>query len=249
MERLIGIVVVFALFLVFAAGCGEKAVNNGQKQEDDAQKARQAFVDHLEKDGTAVGTKNPKDYDIEMKPLGSSTWLVFATFKKRAPGSTVIYIADKKGVRAATLQNLVYAHASEFAVSSNENDHRKIIESIVKIHSSNTHRHSAIMISSTKDIPGYHDPDNGIHGNRHSRPLDADFRDVVRQSWKQEISTTGYLYYVVYSYNQMDGCVGRYKFQFNASERDAKGQFHLWRIYTADHIVIGTNVGDFRGRD
>ena len=248
MERLKTLIALIAFFLVFGPGCGVNAVNNGQKQDADGQKASQAFVDHLEKHGTVIGTKNPKHYDIEAKPFGSSTWLVYAKFKREAPSSTAIYIADKDGVREATLQNLVYAHAREFAVSSDEKDHRKLIESIVKIHSSNIHQHSAVMISSTKDIPGYHDPANGTLGNRSSRPLDADFRDVVRQSWRQEVSTRGDLYYIVYTYNQMGGFVSRYKFHFNATARDPNEKFHQWRIYTADHIIIGKNVGCTKGR-
>ncbi|MCI0377520.1 MAG: hypothetical protein L0215_07935, partial [Gemmataceae bacterium] len=158
------------------------------------------------------------------------------------PSYTAIFIVDKEGVRKATLPDLAYAHAAEFPVSSDEKDHRKIIESIVFIHSAQADGVPARIISSTADIPGYKSE------NRFGRALDRDLEDVIRPSWKEERPKAGYLFYVVYSYNQMGGAVGRYKFQFNATARDDDGRFHQWRLYTAEHILLGTGIGDARWR-
>lgn len=234
------------LFLMCGGGCTDgDAVKTPDYQVTDSRTARAAFVDHLSKHGTEIGTKTPSDYDIKVKPFGESTWLVDAAFKGETPTSRATYIVDQKNVHEATLRNLVYAHASKFPASSDEKKHREIIESIVEIHSSHGHGHPATLISSTKDIPGYEGVKKGIQGNRIGGPLDADLQSVVRPSWKEEWPTSGYLFYVVYTYNRLGGVVSRYKFQFNATSRDENEKFHQWRIYAVDHIILGRMVGDF----
>ena len=44
MERLNFVIALLAFFLVLVPGCSWKAVNNGQKEDPDGQKAIQAFV-------------------------------------------------------------------------------------------------------------------------------------------------------------------------------------------------------------
>lgn len=239
--------------LCCSAGCSGQS-HSGQPTKEprikvvDAQSARTAFVEYLSSHGKVFGWKSAADLaNIEVEIFGSSTWLVHATDKTQ-PSSTFTFIADGDGVREATLQNLIYAHTREFPASSDEKDHRKVIDSLIKLHSSQKHRHRAILISSTKDIPGYHDPDNGVVGRTGSWPLDPDLRNAVRPSWKEERPTMNALFYVVYTYNQMGGVVSRYKLRFDATSRDANGRLSEWRFSGADHIVLGKDIGNWTGR-
>lgn len=241
------------LLLACFGGCSAGS-NSGQPAKEpptkvvDSRTARAAFHEYLAKGGSQFGWKSAADLaKIEVEQFGTSIWLVRAT-DKTAPSSTYILIADGDGVREATLQNLVYAHVREFPGSSKETDHRKIIESVVKLHSSQKHQHPATLISSTKDIPGYNDPDKGIIGRPGSWPLDRDMQVVVRPLWKEERPTIGYLFYVVYSYNQMGGVVSRYKFQFSDMSREKNKELREWRFSGADHIVLGTVIGNWSAR-
>lgn len=239
------------VLLLFCAGCSDtKTVKASSNAVADAKTAREAFSDHLAKHGSDVGTISSAEYEIKVELFCDSIWLVSAKYKKDPEGRAVVYIVDGNGVRKATLQNLIYAHAKKFPASSDEKDHRSALGSVIRLHSSHDHRGPVNVISSTHDIPGYNIIMKGMDGNRIGGPLDVDLEKVIRPAWKQERRSGEDLFYIVYTYNQVGGVVSRYKFQFHTTpSRDSKGSFNQWRIYAADHIVLGTMVGEFQLRD
>jgi hypothetical protein len=227
------------LLLVSCAGCDDG-------DPIDAKTARAMVIDYLAEYGTEIGSKRPADYDLEAKLFTDSIWLVHAIFKKEMIGASSLFLVDRHGVRPATPQNLAVAHQQKFGASDSEDYHRKVIESIIHLHSSQGGRFPATLISNTSEIPGYDQIPTGATGARIGGPLDTDLEPVIRPLWKEEWPTSGYLFYVAYTYNPLGGTVSRYKFQFNATARDANGGFSRWKIYSAEHIVLGRMVGDYR---
>ena len=240
----------FACHFVLAACCigfaDGSAAPYGPMNATNSQSVRALVLDYLAKHGSEMGTRVPADYEIDVQQFGKSTWLVYAKRKNLAPDSTTLFIADKNGVREGSLQNLVYAHAAEFPESADEKDHRKIIESIVKLFSSRGHGRAATIISSTNEILGYgrsnHEPGRDQDDGR----LDPDLERVVRPSWKEQRPSAGSLFYVLYTYNQIGGELSRYKFHFKATSRDANNSPNRWRVYTAQQITLGTRLCDFK---
>jgi len=185
--------------------------------------ARRALGRYLAVKGSRAGSRKLSDFDVRVEPLGKSTWVIYAKYKHASPRFTHLYLADTEGVRPATLQNLEYAHRREFPRSFDKKTHERIMDSMIRLHTSAPHGRPAKIIASTRDIPGY---DN--------KPLDADLEGVIRSPWSFK-NEQGDILYVVCTYNRECGIVCRYKFGFRSGGVG---------LYRTEHVELGRRIGD-----
>lgn len=150
----------------------------------------------------------PQDYFISTAPFGKRTRFLYLTTKDSHMPSTFEFIMDNAygGIHKKDLETITWACRREFPKSDDPLLHKTVIDTFLRLHN----RHQRI-ISSTSDIPEYNksklDPDL----EKTIRPVFS-FVRRHRDSWKDT------LVYVVYTYEQDNGIVRRYRFPLKNKE-------------------------------
>jgi hypothetical protein len=160
---------------------------------------------------------DPKLVLIKTGMLGDRARIFYATIKNFFPRSELIFIMDNYTgrINEGNLSGLVWLCNMIYPPSINPEDHKKIINTVIRL----TPR-SPKIISSIRDIPEYE-----------KSKIDPDLESAVRQlySWEDKV---GRLIYVVYTYQEIGGIVSRYRFRF-----DKDGKLSEWTSVELCHDI------------
>lgn len=164
----------------------------------------------------------PQDYIFSTATFGKrNRFLYLKTFELSHPDIHE-FIMDNVygGIRKKDLKSIWSTCRREFPKSDDPLLHKTIIETFLRLH-----RKEQRIISSTADIPGYE-----------KAKLDPDLENTVRPMYSF-VSRRGYakvntLIYVIYTYQQENGIVRRYRFPFKNKE-------YLFETPTCLRIALG----------
>jgi hypothetical protein len=167
----------------------------------------------------------PEDYFLGTAQFGKRSRFLYLTYINTFHPFTHEFIMDNAygGIYKKDLRSLTWTCGREFPKSKDPLLHKIIIETFLHLHNKDQK-----IISSTADIPKYIkyklDPDveNTV------RPM---FSFVRRRGYAKEDT----LIYVVYTYEQDNGIVRRYRFPFKNKEVLST---------TPTCVVIGQHIGD-----
>jgi hypothetical protein len=150
----------------------------------------------------------PQDYIFSTATFGKRTRFLYLTTKDRFHPYTYEFIMDNTygGIYKKDLRPIMWTCRHEFPKSDAPLLHKNIIETFLRLH-----RKEQRIISSTADIPGYE-----------QAKLDPDLENTVRPMYSF-VTRRGYakvdtLIYIVYTYEQNNGIVRRYRFPFKNKE-------------------------------
>lgn len=167
----------------------------------------------------------PEDYFISTAEFGKRTRFLYLTTKNPFHPLTLEFIMHNAygGIYEKNLETITSACRREFPKSDDPLLHKIIIETFLRLH-----RKEQRIISSTADIPGYD-----------KAKLDLDLENTVRPMFsfvrRRRHAKVDTLIYVIYTYQQKNGFVRRYRFPFKNKE-------YLFETPTC--AVIGQHIGD-----
>jgi hypothetical protein len=149
-----------------------------------------------------------EDYFISTARFGKRTRFLYLTTKDTHHPYTVEFIMDNAygGIREKDLKTITWTCRREFPKSEDPLLHKILIETFLRLDNKDQR-----IISSTADIPKYS-----------TYKLDPDLENTVRPMFSF-VRRRGYakvdtLIYVVYTYEQDNGIVRRYRFPFKNKE-------------------------------
>ena len=179
-------------------------------QRVDGKKAKSLFIEHLK----AIG-RNTEEHEFNLRPIGKSTWLINCFTRGLSPSLPWRFVMNSRGrTTELTMDSLTVVFLNEYPSSHEKKDQEQLIQEFIELHAGE----NIEIIRKISDIPGYT-----------SSPLDTDIADAVRSPFSFGKLTT-----VVYTYQQIDGIVRRYRFTFENGITFKK----------AEVAVVGQAIGD-----
>jgi hypothetical protein len=140
------------------------------------------------------------DYAISFHPFGQATWIVHARDKRIGIDHPRRYILDAEGrICDLTVGGLCHVYSHEYSSTPTEHERQDLVRSFVRQHTGDP----IVVLSSPSDIPG-HD----------MAPVDADLAQAIRAPYSFDDRHSGRRVTVIYTYQQLQGLVRRYRFQF-----------------------------------
>lgn len=140
------------------------------------------------------------DYAISFHPFGQATWIVHAVDRRIGIDHPRRYILDAEGrIFDVTVNGLCHVFAREYPSTPLENERQELVRSFVRLHAGDP----IIVLTSPSDIPD-HD----------KAPVDADLAQAIRAPYSFDEPRYDKRITIVYTYQQLNGLVRRYRFQF-----------------------------------